>query len=247
MDLNLTNKVAIVTGASQGIGKAITETLSSEGVKIAIISRNIDALDKVKNKLDKDDILTFGCDIRNSEKLKEIVKEIYNLWGRIDILVNNAGITRDNILLRLSEQDWDDVINTNLKGYFNMMKSVIRYMIKNKYGKIINITSIIGQIGNIGQSNYAASKSGVEGMTRSLALELSLRNINVNNVAPGYISTALTSKLDEKSKKGIEDNIPLSRIGTPEEVANLVCFLSSDLSSYITGQTINIDGGMTIK
>ena len=154
MDLKLTNKVAIVTGASQGIGKAITEKLYSEGAKIAMISRNIDALDNLKNQLNENSILTFGCDVTDSAKLKDIVKEIYNFWGSIDILINNAGITKDNILLRLSEQDWNDVINTNLTGYFNMIKSVSRYMIKNKYGKIINISSIIGQIGNIGQSNF---------------------------------------------------------------------------------------------
>ena len=172
---------------------------------------------------------------------------IYKKWGSIDILVNNAGITRDKLLLRLNESDWDDVINTNLKGYYNTIKIVSRYMLKNRNGKIVNISSVIGQIGNSGQSNYAASKSGVEGLTRALAVELGSKNININCIAPGYIQTQMTANLNQETLDNMKRNIPLNRLGSSEDVANLVCYLSSDISSYITGQVINIDGGMTIN
>jgi len=247
MDLALKNKVAIVTGASRGIGKAIAKKLALYGAKVAIISRKINDLEKVKNEINSNNIICFECDINNQNQFKHIAQKISDQWGNIDILVNNAGITRDKLLLRLTESDWDDVINTNLKGYYNTIKIISRYMLKNRSGKIINISSVIGQIGNSGQSNYAASKAGVEGMTRALAVELGGKNININSIAPGYIETKMTDDLNQEILNNMKKNIPLNRLGTSEDVADLVCYLSSDLSSYITGQTINIDGGMTIK
>jgi len=247
MDLALKNKVAIVTGASRGIGKAIAKKLALYGAKVAIISRKINDLEKVKNEINSNNIICFECDINNQNQFKHIAQKISDQWGNIDILVNNAGITRDKLLLRLTESDWDDVINTNLKGYYNTIKIISRYMLKNRSGKIINISSVIGQIGNSGQSNYAASKAGVEGMTRALAVELGGKNININSIAPGYIETKMTDDLNQEILNNMKKNIPLNRLGTSQDVADLVCYLSSDLSSYITGQTINIDGGMTIK
>jgi len=247
MDLALKNKVAIVTGASRGIGKAIAKKLALYGAKVAIISRKINDLEKVKNEINSNNIICFECNINNQNQFKHISQKISDQWGSIDILVNNAGITRDKLLLRLTESDWDDVINTNLKGYYNTIKIISRYMLKNRSGKIINISSVIGQIGNSGQSNYAASKAGVEGMTRALAVELGGKNININSIAPGYIETKMTDDLNQEILNNMKKNIPLNRLGTSQDVADLVCYLSSDLSSYITGQTINIDGGMTIK
>ena len=251
MDLNLLDKIAIVTGASRGIGKSISEHLVAKGVKIAMISRNYNDLliakDSFDKNINKENIKCFEADVTNYDSIKDIVEEIYQKWGKIDILINNAGITKDKILLRLSEEDWDQVININLKGCYITAKAVSKYMLKNKSGKIINIGSVIGQIGSSGQSNYAASKAGIEGLTRSLAVELGSRNINVNCIAPGYIETAMTEKINNDIVNKMKQNIPLAKLGAGEDIANLVCYLSSDLSSYITGQVINVDGGMTIK
>lgn len=247
MDLKLNNKVAIVTGSSRGIGKSIAEKLVYQGCKVVILSRKIKELNKVKEQINSDNILCYACNTTNQSEFKEIVQEVYDKWGSVDILINNAGITRDKLLLRLNEDDWDKVINVNLKGYYNTIKIVSRYMLKNRSGKIVNISSVIGQIGNSGQSNYAASKAGVEGMTRALAVELGVKNININCVAPGYIQTEMTEKLDKNIIDDMKNNTPLKKLGSSVDVANLVCFLSSELSSYITGQVINIDGGMTIK
>ncbi len=247
MDLKLSNKVAIVTGASRGIGKSIAENLILQGVKVAIISRNLEDLNKIKDNLNSENVVCFECNITDYNQFESVVNQIYKKWNKIDILINNAGITRDKILLRLSEADWDDVINVNLKGYYIASKLVAKYMLKNKLGKIINISSVIGQIGNSGQSNYAASKAGVEGMTRSLAVELGSRNININCIAPGYIKTDMTKNLNDNIINNMKQNIPLNKLGTSQDIANLVSFLCSDLSSYITGQVINVDGGMTIK
>ena len=247
MDLKLVDKVAIITGSSRGIGKIIAENLAFHGCKVALISRSINDLERVRSNIKSNNVVCFDCDTTNQSQFKEIAQEIYNKWGSIDILVNNAGITRDKLLLRLNESDWDDVINTNLKGYYNTIKIVSRYMLKNRNGNIINISSVIGQIGNSGQSNYAASKSGVEGMTRALAVELGSKNININCIAPGYIQTQMTDDLNQEILDNMKRNIPLNRLGSSEDVASLVCYLSSDISSYITGQVINIDGGMTIN
>ena len=245
---NLNDKVAIVTGASRGIGEAIAKQLSSCGAKIILIARNSDQLVAVKETIiSKGGIAeSMAGDVSNLNSFSEIVTNAIDKWGRIDILVNNAGIARDNIIMRMKEDDWDSVMNINLKGCFNGIKSVARPMIKNKAGRIINITSVIGQIGNAGQSNYAASKAGIMGLTKSMAKELGSRNITVNAVAPGYITTDMTNELNDEVKEQMNTSIPLGRLGTPDDVANLVCFLASDEAGYITGQTFNVDGGMVM-
>ena len=245
---NLTDKVAIVTGASRGIGEAIAKQLSSCGAKIILIARNSDQLVTVKETIISNGGIaeSIAGDVSNLNSISEIVTNTIDKWGRIDILVNNAGIARDNIIMRMKEDDWDSVMNINLKGCFNGIKSVARPMIKNKAGRIINITSVIGQIGNAGQSNYAASKAGIMGLTKSMAKELGSRNITVNAVAPGYITTDMTNELNDEVKEQLKSSIPLGRLGTPDDVANLVCFLASDEAGYITGQTFNVDGGMVM-
>ena len=245
---NLTDKVAIVTGASRGIGEAIAKQLSSCGAKIILIARNSDQLVAVKETIISNGGIaeSIAGDVSNLNSISEIVTNTIDKWGRIDILVNNAGIARDNIIMRMKEDDWDSVMNINLKGCFNGIKSVARPMIKNKAGRIINITSVIGQIGNAGQSNYAASKAGIMGLTKSMAKELGSRNITVNAVAPGYIITDMTNELNDEVKEQLKSSIPLGRLGTPDDVANLVCFLASDEAGYITGQTFNVDGGMVM-
>ena len=245
---NLTDKVAIVTGASRGIGEAIAKQLSSCGAKIILIARNSDQLVAVKETIISNGGIaeSIAGDVSNLNSISEIVTNTIDKWGQIDILVNNAGIARDNIIMRMKESDWDSVMNINLKGCFNGIKSVARPMIKNKAGRIINITSVIGQIGNAGQSNYAASKAGIMGLTKSMAKELGSRNITVNAVAPGYITTDMTNELNDEVKEQLKSSIPLGRLGTPDDVANLVCFLASDEAGYITGQTFNVDGGMVM-
>jgi len=247
MNLQLENKVAIITGASRGIGKSIASKLLSYGCKVVLLSRKLEDLEKVKNDFKSENIKCFECDITNINHFKDVVHEVVNTWGKLDILINNAGITKDKLLLRMNESDWDNVININLKGCYNTIKVASNFMIRKKYGKIVNISSVIGQIGNSGQSNYAASKSAIEGLTRTLAVEFGSRNINVNCVAPGYIETDMTKNLDEKIIQEMKKNIPLNKFGSTSDISETVCFLSSDLSSFITGQVINVDGGMTIK
>ena len=245
---NLKDKVAIVTGASRGIGSAIAKKLAENGAKVALNARTNDALLNIQNiiqsKNGKAEIM-IG-DVSSLNSFMGIVKNTIEKWGQIDILINNAGITKDNIIMRMNDSDWDDVLNINLKGCFNGIKSVSKPMMKNKYGRIINITSIIGQIGNSGQSNYAASKAGIIGLTRSMAKELGSRNITVNAIAPGYIATNMTEKLNDEIKNKMKSSVPLAKFGDPEDVANAVCFLVSDDASYISGQTLNIDGGMVM-
>ena len=244
----LNDKVAIVTGASRGIGKAIAIQLAKCGSKLVLVSRNAEALDSVKESINSQggNAVAMSGDISSLNSFAEIIANTVSKWERIDILVNNAGTTRDNIIMRMKEEDWDSVLDVNLKGCFNGIKAVTRPMIKNKSGKIISITSVIGQIGNAGQSNYAASKAGIIGLTKSIAKELGSRNITVNAVSPGYISTDMTDKLDEEVKEKMKSSIPLGRLGTPQDVANLVCFLASDAAEYITGQTFNVDGGLVM-
>jgi 3-oxoacyl-[acyl-carrier protein] reductase len=245
---NLSGKTAIVTGASKGIGKSIAIKLALCGAKISLVARNKKNLDLVRNTIINSggEAQSFVGDVTNFESFSTIVSQTIKNWNKIDILINNAGITKDNIILRMSEEEWQNVIDTNLKGCFNSIKSITRHMIKNKNGRIINITSVIGQIGNAGQSNYAASKAGIIGLTKSLAKELGSRNITINSVAPGYIETEMTRKLNINIKEKLTTSIPLGRLGKTEDVANLVCFLASDEASYITGQTINVDGGMVM-
>ena len=243
---SLANKVAVVTGASRGIGSAIAHNLSKAGAKIVLISRNIDALKSVEAEIKSNggDAISIAADVSNLQSFTDVVNQVVEMWGTVDILINNAGITRDNVIMRLKEEDWDAVIDINLKGCFNGIKSVTRPMMKAKYGRIINITSVIGLMGNSGQSNYAASKAGILGLTKSIAKELGSRNITVNAIAPGYIQTEMTDNLDETSKDNLIKSIPLQRLGQPQEIADLVCFLASNKAAYITGQTLNVDGGM---
>ena len=244
----LNDKVAIVTGASRGIGKAIAIQLAKCGSKLVLVARNAEALVSVKEYINSQggNAVAMSGDISSLNSFAEIIANTVSKWERIDILVNNAGTARDNIIMRMKEEDWDSVLDVNLKGCFNGIKAATRPMIKNKGGRIISITSVIGQIGNAGQSNYAASKAGIIGLTKSMAKELGSRNITVNAVSPGYISTDMTDKLDEEVKEKMKSSIPLGRLGTPKDVANLVCFLASNEAGYITGQTFNVDGGMVM-
>ncbi len=245
---NLSNKIAIVTGASRGIGSAIAHNLSKAGAKVVLISRSIDALKSVESEIKSNggEAISITADVSNLESFTNAISQVVETWGTVDILINNAGITKDNIILRLKEEDWDAVIDINLKGCFNGIKAVTRPMLKARSGRIINITSVIGLIGNSGQSNYAASKAGILGLTKSIAKELGSRNITVNAIAPGYIQTEMTDNLDQTSKDNLMKSIPLQRLGKPEEIASLVCFLASEEAAYITGQTLNVDGGMVM-
>ncbi len=245
----LDGKVAIVTGASRGIGRAVALRLAKEGAKIVVnYAGNHAAAEKTVEdiKAAGGEAVLFQADIANSQVVGELVKAATSAFGRIDILVNNAGITRDNILALMKEDDWDAVISTNLKGIFNCTKAVGKVMIKQRAGKIINMTSVVGIIGNAGQTNYAAAKAGVIGFTKAAAKELASRGINVNAVAPGYIVTDMSHAMSEQAKAEFAKSIPLSRLGTPEDVAEAVLFLASDAANYITGQTINVDGGMVM-
>lgn len=245
----LKGKNVIVTGATRGIGREIALTLAQNGANIAINYRNLNS--EVENLLNE--IKSFGvdafaikCDVSIADEVDKLIKEVKAHYNTIDVLVNNAGITKDGLILRMKEEDFDDVLDVNLKGTFNTTKSVSSIMVRQKYGKIINISSVVGIAGNAGQCNYAASKAGVIGFSKSVARELSSRNINVNVVAPGYINTDMTKNLPDKVKEEIIKSIPMKKIGDPKEVANLVLFLSSNLSDYITGQVINVDGGMVM-
>ena len=241
-------KVALITGGSRGIGKKIAEKFARNGYNIVInyVSEKTDV-----NKLESDlsqngkvEVLCIKCDVTDFNSCQEMVKEAVNKFGKIDVLINNAGITKDNLLMRMKEEDFDKVINVNLKGTFNMTKNVISYMIKKRSGRIVNISSVVGVSGNSGQANYAASKAGIIGFTKSVAKELASRNILANAVAPGFIETDMTDVLSESVKESIYSQIPLKKMGKPEEVANAVYFLGSDENTYITGQVLNVDGGM---
>ena len=245
----LKGKNVIVTGATRGIGREIALTLAQNGANIAMNYRNLNSeVEDLINEIRSFgvDALAIKCDVSITEEVDNFVKEVKSHYNTIDVLVNNAGITKDGLILRMKEEDFDDVLDVNLKGTFNTTKSVSSIMVRQKYGKIINISSVVGIAGNAGQCNYAASKAGVIGFSKSVARELASRNINVNVVAPGYINTDMTKNLPDKVKEEIIKSIPMKKIGDPKEVANLVLFLSSNLSDYITGQVINVDGGMVM-
>ncbi|MGD8426075.1 MAG: 3-oxoacyl-[acyl-carrier-protein] reductase [Balneolaceae bacterium] len=249
MSLSLKGKTALVTGGSRGIGRSIALTLAQYEADVAITYANsADAANEVKQAIEAKGVKAkaIQADAVNLKKAEEVVAELTEDWGKLDILVNNAGITRDNLILRMSEEDWDKVIDTNLKSIFNYSKAVAKPMMRNRSGSIINISSVVGISGNAGQSNYAASKAGIIGFTKSYAKELASRNIRANVVAPGYITTEMTEDLDEKVLEAIKSETPIGRPGKAEEVAQAVLFLASDHSSYITGETIRVDGGMAM-
>jgi 3-oxoacyl-[acyl-carrier protein] reductase len=245
----LEGKVALVTGASRGIGRAIAVELASQGAYVIInYSGNEQAASEVLNtitKMNKQASL-YRCDVGNYEEVKEMIDTIVKEHKTIDIVVNNAGITRDNLLLKMSEKEFDDVITTNLKGAFNTIKHASRYMLKQRSGKIINISSVSGIVGNAGQTNYSAAKAGIIGMTKAVAKELASRNINVNAVAPGFIQTDMTDALPEAMKEKVSDTIPLKKMGQPEDIAKMVSFLASSQGDYVTGQVFQVDGGIAI-
>lgn len=239
-------KIAVVTGGSRGIGKEIAVKLAEEAYVIVNYNGSEEKAAQVVREIkDKGgNAEAVKCNVASFKECEKFIGDIVERFGKIDILVNNAGINKDGLILSMSEEDFDSVINTNLKGTFNCIKFVSKSMIKNRYGKIINISSISGVAGNTGQANYAASKAGIIGLTKSVAKELAKRNINVNAIAPGFIMTEMTDVLGDKVKENILSQIPLKRFGTPQNVAELAAFLASDKSSYITGQVINLDGGM---
>ncbi len=240
---NLKDKNIIVTGASGGIGNSIVERLFENGANILATGTRIEKLEELKEKFNKIKILKF--DISQHEKIEEFINNATDeLGGSLDCIVNNAGITKDNLTIRMSMDEWTKVININLTSTFLMCKYSIKKMLKNKSGKIINITSVVGHTGNVGQVNYTASKAGIVAMSKSLALEYAKKNINVNCISPGFISTAMTDQIDEKHKETIISKIPSNRLGKPEDIANAVTFLSSSQSDYINGETLHVNGGM---
>ena len=240
---NLENKNIIVTGASGGIGKSIIEKLNQAGANILASGTKIEKLEELKKNFKNIKILKF--DISQSDKIEEFIENATNeLGGSLDGIVNNAGITQDNLAIRMSLDEWQKVININLTSTFLMSKFAIKKMLKNKSGKIVNITSVVGHTGNLGQANYTASKAGIVAMSKSLAIEYAKKNINVNCISPGFIKTAMTDKIDDKFKEVIVSKIPSARLGEPVDIANAVLFLSSDQSSYINGETIHVNGGM---
>ncbi|MBE6079762.1 MAG: 3-oxoacyl-[acyl-carrier-protein] reductase [Veillonella sp.] len=247
--MQLTDKVALVTGASRGIGRAIALLMAKQGADIVVnysgsegaAQETVDAILAMGRKAIK-----IKANVGNAEEVAAMVDEAHTTFGRIDILVNNAGITRDGLLMRMKDSDWDDVININLKGVYLMTKAVSKIMMKQRSGKIVNMTSVVGVTGNAGQANYSASKAGVIGFTKTCAKELASRGITVNAIAPGFIHTDMTDVLPDKVKDAMVHTIPLGRMAEPDEVAAVAAFLASDMSSYITGQVINVDGGMVM-
>ena len=245
---DLSGKVALITGASRGIGQSISIILAQNGAHVICVSRNINDVQSVADKITNQKFVASAasCDISITHNVTELVKDIIEKHGRIDILINNAGITSDNLLMRMSEDDWDNVLNVNLKAAFTAIKAASRTMIKQRSGRIINISSVVGLMGNAGQVNYAASKAGLIGMTKSVAREFASRGITANCIAPGYIETEMTNKLKDEVKSSLNEQIPLGRIGNVEDIAYAVAFLASDEASYITGQTLAVDGGMVM-
>jgi len=248
--MELEGKVSLVTGASRGIGKAIALKLASLGSKVAVNYVAIEAANKADAEGVVETITHTGgeamaveADIRDGGAVKDMAEQVIDKWGKIDILVNNAGINRDTLLLRMSDDAWDDVISTNLRGAYLCTKFAVRYMMKQQWGRIISVSSVVGRVGNAGQSNYAASKGGIIAFTKSVAREMGSRNITVNAVAPGFIVTEMTDKLPPERREGMLAMIPLQRFGQPEDVAELVAFLASERAGYITGQVVTIDGG----
>lgn len=239
-------RVALITGASQGIGKACAVRLAAAGASIALAARNLEKLTEASQQITQagGKAAAFQLDVANEEQIKSVFKDVIGRFGKIDILVNNAGVTKDQLVMRMKRTDWDSVLNTNLTSAYLCIQQAIPSMLKQKWGRIINISSVFGQMGQAGQANYAASKAGLIGLTMAIAREVASRNITCNAVAPGFIETAMTSGLGEEFRQSAMKAIPLGRVGTGEEVANAVAFLASDEASYITGHVLNVNGGM---
>ena len=240
---NLEGRKALITGASGGIGKEIAKVLIEHNAEVCISGRNHEELNDLKKTLGKK-CHVVTCDLSKKDEILELVKKTEEFMEYIDILINNAGITKDNIFLRMSENEWEDVLNVNLNSTFNILKLITKGMVKRKYGRIINISSVVGVTGGAGQVNYSASKAGLIGLTKSLSQEIATRNITVNCIAPGFIETPMTEKLDDKRKDAILNSIPMNRIGKPKDLSSAIIFLASQESSYITGQTLHINGGL---
>ena len=241
--IDLNGKKVLVTGASGGIGRAIAMELSSSGADLCLTGRNKSELENLQKIIGRNCQIIIS-DLSNSEGISNLADQAQDIMGQIDILVNNAGITKDNLFMRMSEDDWNEVININLNSIFKLTKQLIKGMIKRRYGRIINITSVIGVAGGAGQSNYSASKAGIIAMSKSLAQEVGSRSVTVNSIAPGFIETNMTAELSDDRKEDILRSISVGRLGKPDDIAGAVCFLASDKASYITGQTIHINGGM---
>ena len=241
--IDLKGKKVLVTGASGGIGKAIAMQLSSSGADLCLTGRNKSELENLQKIIGRNCQIIIS-DLSNSDGINNLADQAQEIMGQIDILVNNAGITKDNLFMRMSEDDWNEVININLNSIFKLTKQLIKGMIKRRYGRIINITSVIGVAGGAGQSNYSASKAGIIAMSKSLAQEVGSRSVTVNSIAPGFIETNMTAELSDDRKEDILRSISVGRLGKPDDIAGAVCFLASDKASYITGQTIHINGGM---
>lgn len=241
--IDLTGRTAFVTGSTRGIGRSIAETLHAAGARVAVVGRSKTSADAVAMAIGER-AQGFACDVTDRESLRRAIRECEASLGPIDILVNNAGVTRDNLLIRLSDQDWDDVLAANLTAAFVSTQAVIKGMMKRRWGRIINVTSIVGITGNKGQANYAASKAGLIGFSKSVAKEYAARSVLVNCVAPGFIDTDMTAALPEATRTALLESIPLGRLGAPADVAGAILFLASDLAAYVTGQTLVVDGGM---
>lgn len=247
MELSLKDKVALITGASRGIGRAVALALAEAGAKVALCSRSTPTDDLAREIASLGgETLSFALDVSQADEVEPMFETILARWERLDILVNNAGITRDTLLLRMKESDWDEVIQVNLKSAFLCTRAALKPMLKQRWGRIINISSVSGITGNAGQGNYAASKAGLIALTRSIALEVGSRSITCNAVAPGFIETDMTSGLSDEIKRKAQERVPLGRFGQPEEVANMVLFLSTDAAAYITGQVMVVDGGLSV-
>ena len=248
LSTDLTGRIAIVTGAARGLGRLIAETLAGSGAKVACVDVNTDLLAETVQAIQSagGEAVALGCDVTDSARVNQVVDEVVQLWGGLNILVNNAGITRDGLVVRMKDDQWDSVLNINLRGTFLFTRAAAKPLMKGHQGRIINIASVSGLMGNPGQANYSASKAGVIGLTRTVAMELAGRNITVNAVAPGFIQTEMTAKLGDDIVNAIVDRIPLKRLGQPRDVADAVLFLASEAASYITGHVLTVDGGLTV-
>ncbi|MBE6453487.1 MAG: 3-oxoacyl-[acyl-carrier-protein] reductase [Alphaproteobacteria bacterium] len=245
--LNFEGKTVLITGATGGIGRSICKLFQKQGAQLAIVGRDINKLNDFKQKeLPDGDVKVYAVDLSNENNIADLVEKVEADCGKIDVLINNAGITQDNLSLKISSEAWHKVLDTNLTSSFLLSKAVLPCMLKHRFGRIINMTSVVGVIGNAGQTNYAASKAGLIGMSKSMALEIASRGITVNCLAPGFIKTPMTDVLPEKAKEKLLDNIPMAKMGNPEDVANAAVFLASDEAGYITGQTIHVNGGMAM-